>query len=280
MIGINIKEPGSGFTIPPIVSITDKCNKGYGAHARAVIDYDPQSPTYQQVIDIYIVTPGENYPVIEDENDYTVDHVLVVDSGSGYDENDVITDNQGNVYTSILDNEGRILNVLPPNPELENVKPVTDLPILNIESSTGSGAVIKAQLAPRPTYQGEIKQVIDCITPRQGIVGFINGDPYYGPFHIHPQTGVKMVGAAHTTTPHAIIYDTPAESRTSSAVTISSSSTPMTTVSSSASATYTPSEPTTTTPPTVDPPESSPPTTPPPTPPSSPPSSGGGGYGY
>ena len=154
LIGINIKEPGSGFTIPPIVSITDKCNKGYGAHARAVIDYDPQSPTYQQVIDIYIVTPGEIYPVIEDENDYTVDHVLVVDSGSGYDENDVITDNQGNVYTSILDNEGRILNVLPPNPELENVKPVTDLPILNIQSSTGSGAVIKAQLAPRPTYQG------------------------------------------------------------------------------------------------------------------------------
>ena len=280
LIGINIKEPGSGFTFPPIVSITDKCNKGYGAHARAVIDYDPQSPTYQQVIDIYIVTPGENYPVIEDENDYTVDHVLVVDSGSGYDENDVITDNQGNVYTSILDNDGRILNVLPPNPELENVKPVTDLPILNIQSSTGSGAIIKAQLAPRPTYQGEIKQVIDCITPRQGIVGFINGDPYYGPFHIHPETGVKMVGAAHTTTPHAIIYDTPAESRTSSAVTISASSTSMTTVSSSASATYTPSEPTTTTPPTVDPPESSPPTTPPPTPPSSPPSSGGGGYGY
>ena len=283
LIGVNIQSGGSGYTIPPIVSITDKCNKGYGAHARAIIDYDPQSPTYQQVIDIYVVTPGENYPVIEEntnDNEYTVDHVLVVDSGSGYDENDVITDNQGNVYTSILDEDGRILNVIPPNPILENVKTVSDLPVLNIQSSTGSGAIIKAQIAPRPSYQGEIKQVIDCITPRQGIVGFINGDPYYGPFHIHPQTGVKMVGAAHTTTPHAIIYDTPAESRTSSAVTSSTSSTPMTTVSSPTSTTYTPPESTPTPPPTIDPPESSPPTTPPPSPPSSPPPSGGGGYGY
>ena len=40
-----------------------------------------------------------------------------------------------------------------------------------------------------------------------------------------------MVGAAHTTTPHAIIYDTPAQSRTS-AVASTSSSTPITTVSS------------------------------------------------
>ena len=101
----------------------------------------------------------------------------------------------------------------------------------NGESTTGFGAILSAQLTPRPEYQGEIKQVIDCITPRDGIVGFINGDPYYGPFHIHPTTGVKMVGAAHTTTPHAIIYDTPAQSRTS-AVASTSSSTPITTVSS------------------------------------------------
>ena len=289
LIGVNIKEPGSGFTVPPIVTVTDKCNNGYGAHARAVIDYDPQSPTYQQVTDIYVVTPGENYPVIEDENDYTVDHVVVVNSGAGYSNDDVITDNQGNVYTKILDESGRILNVIPPNPALENVKLVSNLPILNIETSTGSGAIIKAQLAPRPSYQGEIKQVIDCITPRDGIVGFINGDPYYGPFHIHPDRGVKMVGAAHTTTPHAIIYDTPAESRSVNAVTTSSSTT-MTTVSSPSAAPYTPPEtvaPTTdtsqtmtqpTTPPPSSPPPSSPPSSSPPS--SPPPSSGGGGYGY
>ena len=100
-----------------------------------------------------------------------------------------------------------------------------------IESETGFGAILKAQILPRPEYQGEIKQVIDCVSPRDGIVGYVNGEPYYGPFHVHPSTGVKMVGIAHTTAPHPIIYDTPQESRTSSA-TMSNSSATMTTVSS------------------------------------------------
>ena len=89
------------------------------------------------------------------------------------------------------------------------------------------------------SYQGEIKQVIDCITPRDGIVGFINGDPYYGDFHIHPTTGMKMVGAAHTTTPHAIIYDTPAESRTSTTTQTNVSSTTTQTTTSSTATTNT-----------------------------------------
>ena len=97
--------------------------------------------------------------------------------------------------------------------QITNVIPVKDIPYLTIQSDTGTGAIIKPQIAPRPEYQGEIKQVIDCITPRDGIVGFINGEPYYGSFHIHPQMVLKMTGAKHLV--HAIIYDTPAESRTS-----------------------------------------------------------------
>ena len=270
LIGIKLTNPGEGYTVPPLVEITDNCDKGYGAHATAVIDYDPQSPTYQQVTDVYVVTPGENYPAIDDSNtEYIVDHVVVIDTGEGYNQNDVITDNSGNVYTPVLDDSGRILNVIPPNSSLNNVVPVKDIPFLTIDSSTGVGANIKPQIAPRPTYQGEIKQVIDCITPRDGIVGFINGEPYYGPFHIHPQTGVKMVGAAHTTAPHAIIYDTPALSRTSSAVSASTNIPIPTVVSPTA-----PIVETSTLPPETD---TTPPSTPPP---SSPPSSGGGGYGY
>ena len=71
---------GSGYVTPPFVEIVDNCNQGYGAVARAVVDYDPQSPTYQQVIDVYVVTAGENYPVIEPVDDdavYTVDHVVL-----------------------------------------------------------------------------------------------------------------------------------------------------------------------------------------------------------
>ena len=287
LIGIKLTNPGQGYTVPPLVEITDNCNRGYGANARAVIDYDPQSPTYQQVTDIYIVTPGENYPVIEEnigDNEYTIDHIVVISPGENYTQDDIIKDNVGNVYDKIVDSNGKILNVIPPNPTITNVIPVKDIPQLTIESSTGFGAIIKPQIAPRPSYQGEIKQVIDCITPRDGIVGFVNGDPYYGPFHIHPDKGVKMVGAAHTTTPHAIIYDTPAESRTSSAGTGVVQPT-MTTVTSPTGTTYTPPEPTTTTPtpttPTTEPPSSPPPSSPPSSPPpSSPPSSGGGGYGY
>ena len=47
------------------------------------------------------------------------------------------------------------------------------------------------------------------------LVGYVNGQPYYGPFHIHERDDgrvVKMVGIAHTTTPHEIIYDTIQES--------------------------------------------------------------------
>ena len=54
--------------------------------------------------------------------------------------------------------------------------------------------------------------VIDCITPRGNIVGYVNGKEYNGPFHVHPETGQKMVGLAHTTRSHATIYNTPQES--------------------------------------------------------------------
>ena len=232
LIGIKLTNPGQGYTVPPLVEITDNCNRGYGANARAIIDYDPQSPTYQQVTDIYIVTPGENYPVIEEnigDKEYTVDHVAVISPGEGYKDEDIIQDNVGNMYTKILDENGKILNVIPPNPATENVVPVKDLPILTIQSDTGFGAIIKPQIAPRPEYQGEIKQIIDCISPRDGIVGFINGEPYYGAFHVM-SNGVRMTGAKHSGN-DLIIYDTPQESRTSRGVVASTTSTtPMTTV--------------------------------------------------
>ena len=47
------------------------------------------------------------------------------------------------------------------------------------------------------------------------LVGYVNGQPYYGDFHIHERedgSTVKMVGIAHTTTPHNTIYDTVQES--------------------------------------------------------------------
>ena len=286
LIGMRVKNAGSGYQSPPFVQIEDTCRKGYGASARAVIDYDPSSPTYQQVTDVYIVTAGENYPVIEtDEDDdgvYTVDHVVVVRPGQNYKQEDEITDDKGNVYEKFLDEQGRILNVIPPNPATNDVETFSTLPELSISTNTGRGAFLKAQLAHRPEYQGEIKQVIDCITPRNaGIVGFINGEPYYGAFHIM-SNGVKMTGAKHTGS-DMIIYDTPQESRTSRGM--MSTMTPLTTVSSApvqnVSDTTTTSQSDTSSPttaPQMDIPDQTP-TQQPYIPPSSSPPSGGGSSG-
>ena len=234
LIGIKLKSGGGSYITPPFVEIVDNCNQGYGAVARAVIDYDPKSPTYQQVIDVYVVTAGENYPVIEPEEGsdavYTVDHVVVVNPGQNYNDEDSITDEQGNEYTKFLDEDGRILNVIPPNPEITSVQAVTELPELTITSSTGFGAILKAQISARPEYQGEIKQVIDCITPRDGIVGYVNGEAYYGPFHVM-SNGVKMTGSKHSDA-DTIIYDTPQESRTSTARSPSPTTTQTPTVTS------------------------------------------------
>ena len=286
LIGMRVKNAGFGYKSAPFVEITDTCRKGYGASARAVIDYDPSSPTYQQVTDVYIVTAGENYPVIEtDEDDdgvYTVDHVVVVRPGQNYKQEDEITDDKGNVYEKFLDEQGRILNVIPPNPATNDVETFSTLPELSISTNTGRGAFLKAQLAPRPEYQGEIKQVIDCITPRNaGIVGFINGEPYYGAFHVM-SNGVKMTGAKHTGS-DMIIYDTPQESRTSRGM--MSTMTPLTTVSSApvqnVSDTTTTSQSDTSSPttaPQMDIPDQTP-TQQPYIPPSSSPPSGGGSSG-
>ena len=234
LIGMRVINSGSGYKSPPFVEITDTCRKGFGAVARSVIDYDPTSPTYQQVTDVYVVSSGENFPVIEpeeedDKGEYTVDHVVVVKPGQNYKQEDTVIDNKGNVYEKFLDEQGRILNVIPPDPATNDLETFSTLPELEVISSTGTGALLKGQLAPRPEYQGEVKTVIDCIMPRNtGIVGFVNGEPYYGSFHLMPN-GTKMTGVKHSGS-DMIIYDTPQESRTSRGT--MSTTTPITTVSS------------------------------------------------
>ena len=52
-------------------------------------------------------------------------------------------------------------------------------------------------------------------TDLTNLVGYVNGQPYYGPFHLHIRDGgeqVIMVGAAHTSEKHAVIYKTANES--------------------------------------------------------------------
>ena len=168
IIGVDLVSGGSGYNSPPFIEITDECNKGYGAVARAVIDYDEDSPTYQQVTDIYIVSEGENYPVPEaqGETDTIPDHVVVIDPGENYDDDTVVEDQWGNVYRPLIDVNGRIVRVDVPDGTVASVKnmSIDDLPELTIKSRTGYGAILKLSGKPRRPYQGEIKQVVDCVS--------------------------------------------------------------------------------------------------------------------
>ena len=150
IIGAIITSGGSGYNFPPFIEITDNCNKGYGAIARSVIQDGV-------VTAIYIVSEGENYPVGEIE-DYVVSNIEILSPGQNYSPNDKVVDNLGNTY-NIQVFDGSIIKVEP-----INTTSIKDLPVLTAISNTGSGAILKPLLAVRPEFQGEVKQVIDCIT--------------------------------------------------------------------------------------------------------------------
>jgi len=230
IVGVEITDPGSGYTEDPIVKFNDNCNQGFGAYARAHIDSNPQSPTYGQLSSITILTSGENYPVEDDETPLFISKVIIENQGEGYNENDTLE----NFNLNIID--GRIVGG-----KMINDIPYDDLPNLNINSDTGVGAILRPIMSKtRP--QGEVVQVIDCISGKRELVGYVNGVSYYGPFHFHPTTGVKMVGVVHTTLPHEIIYDTPEQSfgtAVSVASTMTVSSSPQTNVSSTTTQTTT-----------------------------------------
>ena len=170
VIGVDLVNGGGGYTFPPFVEIVDECGNGYGGSARAIIDYDPDSPTYQQITDIYVVTEGENYTIGEDMVDYVPDDTngpIIVEPGEGYNpETDRVIDSDGNEYVIETDDAGRIYNVIRNSTEGADIKykSITDFVEYDIITSTGSGVRLKPRLIPRPIEpQGEVKRVIDCI---------------------------------------------------------------------------------------------------------------------
>ena len=312
LLGVDLVNGGGGYTFPPFVEIVDECDRGYGASARAIIDYDPESPTFQEIVDIYVVTEGENYTIGGEVEDYIPDDEkgpIVVRSGSGYNPDDVVRDSEGNEYSIQVDTSGRVYNVIRTSSDVEEVegttgvltyKSVTNTVEYNAISATGAGLRLRPRLIKRPTeFQGEVKQVIDCISKEDDLIGYVNGEPYYGPFHFHPSRGVKMVGAKHVPYPHQIIYDTKAESLGS----LSSNVTTTTQIQTQTSVTTVEVEEAPVVEPTPAPtpirniqsstsgsgggggssssptPSPTPPPSPPPSPPTPPPNQGGGGYG-
>ena len=287
IIGVDITYPGEGYTSEPFVSFVDDCDQGFGAFGRATIDKDPNSPKFGQVTGVVMITEGLNYPTGE-ETDVFVDYVEIENGGQGYS----LDDDLGDFKICDVDQNGKITKICP------NDKAYRTLPLIN-PISIGVGAILTPVMTKNRRQTGVIN-VIDCIAPRNnGIVGFVDGKPYRGPFHLHPTRGVKMVGVAHTSSPHAIIYDTPEQSLRSESTPSSNvgstqvnlrsiqqlveesesteTTTPQQTETNQNMTTYSDpvDEAQNNTPPPS--PPSSPPSSPPPS--SPPPSSGGGGYG-
>ena len=155
IIGAILTSGGSGYTYPPFISITDNSGKGYGAVAQSVIKNG-------KVAAVVVNSDGEGYtlgnqPQVGDQQNITISEVLILNPGYNYQSEDIVTDNFGNEYDVVIDN-GSIVSITP-----INISDITDLPIIRVVSKTGSGAKLKPVFGFRTSFQGEIKQVIDCV---------------------------------------------------------------------------------------------------------------------
>ena len=140
IMGVNITDPGSGYTSPPLVSFGDNCDQGYGGYGTATIDTNPDSDTFGQVTSVIITSPGENYPVDSGLTvdgkfpEAYVDDLIIEDPGSNYREGDFISDD----IRPVIDENGRVTAI-----EIIEQIPYNALPDMTIRSETGYGAVIR-----------------------------------------------------------------------------------------------------------------------------------------
>lgn len=152
VIGVQVTNPGSGYTFPPFVEIVDDNEQGYGAVGMSLINENGELRS------IYIVSEGENYSV-GDIAEYSVIDVIVENGGSNYSNGDIVVDNFGNEYsTQVID--GSIYQVKP----LNNV--IQTLPILTVDTRVsgftgGTGAILRPLLG-KSAFTGEIQTIIQC----------------------------------------------------------------------------------------------------------------------
>ena len=187
IIGVELTDPGSKyFYKEPLVSFSDSCGLGYGAVAKAIIDF----PT-GQIKNIVMLSEGENYPVgagTDDDDESPLDpnipvgiiDIEILDPGDSYEPDDtrIIIDptteppppfnpEDPELGTpiepdfDIVIEDGRIISVKP-----INIIQVNVLPKLRVVSGSGSGALLKPIIGRLPESKPGQKliQVIDCVT--------------------------------------------------------------------------------------------------------------------
>jgi len=173
ILGAIVTSSGSGYNYPPFVSISDNCGKGYGAVAQSVIENG-------EVTAILINSDGEGYTLGDQpipngivstteaggagtgadqpqQQNITISRVIIENPGYNYEPGDIVTDNFENQYDVVINN-GSISSITP-----INITDITDRPILRVISKTGSAAKLKPVFGFAQAYQGEVKQVIDCV---------------------------------------------------------------------------------------------------------------------
>jgi hypothetical protein len=193
VVGVKINDPGSGYKYPPFVEVVDPSREGIGAIPRALLNNDGTLRS------IYMVSIGENYPIGELAIDGTrvpttgpggfpldpdtlnqlslrnlprnisvgvgstmnigIASIVVVNPGSGYISTDLITDEFGTPYNSSGTEEPITYgDVLERQPTLL----FTNYPEIRVLSSTGTGAILKAQVGIVSSVD-KLTQIIDCI---------------------------------------------------------------------------------------------------------------------
>jgi hypothetical protein len=91
------------------------------------------------------------------QQNITISKVIIENPGYNYEDGDIVTDNFKNQYNVVI-NKGSISSITP-----INITDITDRPVLQVISKTGSGARLKPVFGFAQVYQGEVKQVIDCV---------------------------------------------------------------------------------------------------------------------
>jgi len=212
VIGVALEAPGFGYREPPLLSFFDSCENGYGAggFVRLGEVTDPNGETSLGVVEVVITDGGQNYlpnttqttlnedgsltetEVIPDPNaNYdgevsyvtSLDDVVLVNTGFGYEDGDTVTVEGGTVNDGLGDDASQ----QPGQAEVELIIEdglvaganvinggfgFTNLPDLVINSDTGAGArlkpVLKFTKVEDATELAQISQdavvtVISCI---------------------------------------------------------------------------------------------------------------------
>jgi hypothetical protein len=216
-INPGVPIPGSGDL--PGIDIPDSGNQIDDGDGDDTLTLDPGDGIDDTIIDIGPGDGGEDdtniiVPVVGCLTGFTI-----ISTGYGYAQGDtfiVTPPMPGLILEGRYTDSGQLVEIVIKGEQCGFV----EIPDVTINSKTGNGVRVKPNILfteaskftieEQRRYRSSTLSVIQCTSKPKELVGYVNGQPYYGPYHIHK--GKKMVGAAHNPRPHAFIFDTAEES--------------------------------------------------------------------